>query len=91
MSYEGRLIVTWHDLKRMGWPYCRAHTWRMMEPEILRSSGTRRKGTYRQWIEPNSDPFPRCRKPWSVRNSPPVWLMKEILAYFEAHDLTPKE
>jgi hypothetical protein len=71
MSYEGRLIVTWHDLKRMGWPYSRAHTWRMMEPEILRSSGTRRK--------------------WSVRNSPPVWLMKEILAYFEAHDLTPKE
>ena len=24
------LIVDWKGLKRMGWPYCRAHTWRLM-------------------------------------------------------------
>lgn len=24
------LVVDWKGLKRMGWPYSRAHTWRMM-------------------------------------------------------------
>jgi hypothetical protein len=24
------LIVDWKGLKKMGWPFCRAHTWRMM-------------------------------------------------------------
>jgi len=24
------LIVDWKGLRRMGWPYSRAHTWRMM-------------------------------------------------------------
>jgi hypothetical protein len=24
------LIVDWKGLRQMGWPYCRAHTWRMM-------------------------------------------------------------
>lgn len=24
------LIVDWKGLKRLGWPYSRAHTWRMM-------------------------------------------------------------
>ena len=27
---ERRLIVDWRGLKQMGWPYSRAHTWRMM-------------------------------------------------------------
>jgi predicted DNA-binding transcriptional regulator AlpA len=25
-----RLIVDWKGLKELGWPYSRAHTWRMM-------------------------------------------------------------
>lgn len=25
------LIVDWKGLKKLGWPYSRAHTWRMME------------------------------------------------------------
>jgi predicted DNA-binding transcriptional regulator AlpA len=25
-----RLIVDWKGLKRIGWPYSRAHTWRLM-------------------------------------------------------------
>ena len=33
MSSEIRLIVDWHGLKQMGWPYSKAQTWRLMEPE----------------------------------------------------------
>lgn len=25
-----RIIVSWKELKQLGWPYSRAHTWRMM-------------------------------------------------------------
>lgn len=24
------LVVDWKGLKKMGWPYCRVHTWRLM-------------------------------------------------------------
>jgi predicted DNA-binding transcriptional regulator AlpA len=27
------LYLSWRDLKRLGWPYSRAHTWRMMDDE----------------------------------------------------------
>jgi hypothetical protein len=27
---SNRLIVDWKGLKEMGWPYSRAHTWRLM-------------------------------------------------------------
>ena len=87
MSNERRLIVDWLGLKRMGWPYSRAQTWRMMQLEILRTSGSRRKGTYREWVEPNPDPFPGCRKLGGFRNSHPVWRVVDVLAYFEAHGL----
>jgi predicted DNA-binding transcriptional regulator AlpA len=30
MSIEKPLVVDWKGLKRLGWPYSRAHTWRMM-------------------------------------------------------------
>lgn len=87
MSFEKALIVGWHGLKKMGWPYSRAHTWRLMETEILRSSGSRRKGTYREWVEPNPDPFPRCMKLGPFKSSPPMWRVAAVLAYFEAHGL----
>lgn len=87
MSQVKKLIVDWHGLKQMGWPFSRAQTWRLMEPEILRSSGCRRKGMYREWIEPNPDPFPQCQKLGAFRNSPPVWRVVEVLNYFEAHNL----
>lgn len=60
-----RLLVDWKALKQMGWPYSRAHTWRMME----------------------SGDFPQCYKPGGHRNSHPVWRLKDILNYFEAHGL----
>ena len=87
MYHEQRLLVTWHGLKKMGWPYSKAQTWRLMEPEILRSSGSRRNGTYREWLEPNPRVFPRCKKLGSFRNSHPVWRLTEVLAYFEAFGL----
>jgi hypothetical protein len=31
--------------------------------------------------------FPACRKLGLHRNSHPVWLVSEVLAYFEAHGL----
>jgi hypothetical protein len=82
-----RLIVTWHGLKQMGWPYSRTQTWRMMEPTITRSKGGKRNGTYRQWVEPNPDPFPLCHKLNNYRHSHPVWIVREVIAYFERHGL----
>lgn len=87
MSIIRPLIVDWKGLKEMGWPRSRAHTWRMMEPTILRSSGSKRKGTFREWVEPNPDRFPRCTKLGVFDNSPPVWRVSDVLAYFEAHGL----
>lgn len=59
------LIVGWKGLKVMGWPYSRAHTWRLME------AGT----------------FPKAEKLGAFRNSHPMWRVKSVLAYFEAHGL----
>jgi predicted DNA-binding transcriptional regulator AlpA len=40
-----RLIVDWKSLKALGWPYSRAHTWRMMEsgdfPQSFKLGGHR--------------------------------------------------
>ena len=30
MSFERPLVVDWKGLKRLGWPYGRTHTWRLM-------------------------------------------------------------
>ena len=87
MSFEKRLMVDWHGLKRMGWPYSKAQTARLEEPEILRSSGSRNKGTYKEWLEPNLDPFPRRVTFTAYRNSHPVWPYADVIAYFEAHGL----
>ena len=87
MSNDDGLIVDWHGLKSMGWPYSRTHTARMMESEILRSSGSRRKGTYREWVEPNPDPFPQCVKLGAFGNSHFVWLRRAIIEFFKAHGL----
>lgn len=29
--FEERMLVDWKTLKKLGWPYCRAHTWRMIK------------------------------------------------------------
>jgi hypothetical protein len=38
-----------------------------------------------------ADPFPRCRKLGKHRNSHPVWRIRDVLAYFEAHGLAVTE
>lgn len=68
------LLVDWNDLKKMGWPYARAHTWRLMFDPLY---AERR--------------FPACRKLGSHRNSHPVWLVSEVLAYFEGLGLRVTE
>jgi len=87
MSYEQILMIDFDGLKRTGWPYSVPHTDRMEKPMILRSSGSRRKGTFKQWYEPNLDPFPKRVKFRNDRNSHPVWPYKEVIAYFKAHGL----
>jgi hypothetical protein len=77
-------MVDWFWLKKAGWPYSKAQTARLEQNEILRSSGSRRKGTYREWLIPNPKPFPRRVKFGGVRHSPPVWHYEEVMAYFEA-------
>jgi hypothetical protein len=47
---EKPLIVNWKGLRRMGWPYSRAHTWRMMyDPEYAdsRFPAARKLGKHR--------------------------------------------
>ena len=82
MSY-GRLIVDWKGLKELGWPLSKAQTWRMMKPTVFRTKGLRRKGTYREWHEPNERPFPKCHKLGKFRNSPPVWFLAEVIEYLK--------
>jgi predicted DNA-binding transcriptional regulator AlpA len=70
MSIEKPLIVDWKGLRRMGWPYSRTQTGRMMFDPAYADKR-----------------FPACRKLGSHRNSHPVWLVSEVLSYFEAHGL----
>jgi hypothetical protein len=56
-----------------------------MKPTITVS---RKAGSRRLVTEiPNPDPFPVCRKANSHFNSPNLWVMSDVLTYFEAHGL----
>lgn len=71
---ENPLIVDWKGLKRMGWPFSRPHTWRMMfDPDY------------------GDNRFPRCHKLGKHRNSHPLWRVRDVLAYLEAHGLRVNE
>lgn len=87
MSSERPLIVGWKQLKELGWPYSRAQTWRLMQDTIQISR--KAVGLKRRVVQviPNPDPFPRCRKLGPHQNAHPVWVVSEVLAYFEAHGL----
>jgi hypothetical protein len=85
------IMIDWHGLKRLGWPYSRTQTERLEQSEILRSSGSRRKGTYKEWLEPNLDPFPKRVTFTISRNSHPVWPTAKVIQYFEAHGLQVKQ
>lgn len=85
------VVVDYADLVRMGWPYGYSHTLRLMQPTIARSRGNRRKNDYREWVEPNPDPFPQGVKLGPFRNSPFVWRVADVLGYFERHGLPVTE
>ena len=87
MYTDRPLIVGWKGLQKMGWPYSRAHTWRLMAETITVSRKV--KGEKRRVVQvlPNPDRFPLCMKLGHHRHSHPVWRVSEVLAYFEAHGL----
>jgi len=86
------LYLNWKALKQLlGWPYGRAQTWRLMKPEIMRSKGDRRKGTYREWYEPNPDPFPACTKINGFRSCPPLWFTPHVLAWMKRRGMAVPE
>jgi len=85
------LIVDWKGLKRMGWPYSRAQTWRLMSATITvteRVKGQKRRVA--REIE-NPDRFPQCFKLTVHTNGHPVWRVVDVLAFFEAHGLRVSE
>jgi hypothetical protein len=83
------IIVDWKGLKKLGWPYSRVQTWRLMEPEIHRVSGSKFKGTdkHKEWVEPNPNPFPQCVKLFDHRGGRVVWRYAEIVAYLKKRGL----
>jgi hypothetical protein len=91
-TMSNRLIITWKDLQAMGWPYSRTHTWRLMKPTLRKSSGSKWKGTYKEWEEPNPNPFPRCRNFFKHhRSCRVVWPYAEVIAYFEKNGIPIRE
>jgi hypothetical protein len=80
------LVVDWKGLRRLGWPYSRAQTHRLMAREIP-DPKHRPKWDEKQRFIPNPDPFPQCYKLVNHRNAHPMWRLREVLAYFEAHGL----
>jgi hypothetical protein len=87
---QEKLIVDFNGLVEMGWPYTKTHTMRLTKPTILRTKGSIHKGTYREWIEPNPDPFPAPTKLGVFRNSALVWEVWRVLDYFKRHGLDLK-
>jgi hypothetical protein len=87
MTTLKRQMIDWCGIQKLGWPNSDTTTERWEQPTILRSSGSREKGTFKEWHEPNLDPFPRRVKFRNHRNSHPVWPYAEVIAYFEAHGL----
>ncbi|WP_347264458.1 hypothetical protein [Nitrobacter sp.] len=68
------LYLSWKQLKQLlGWPYSRAHTWRMMfDP---RYSG-------------DPFPLCGKVGSNAHRNSHPMWYTPQVLDYFKRHGLT---
>ena len=86
MTFVKPLVVDWKGLKRLGWPYSRAQTHRLMAPMVREPKRRVRRGQEPRMI-PNPDPFPRCYKLTGHRNGHPMWRVAEVVAYLEAHGL----
>jgi hypothetical protein len=80
----GKEVVNFEGLKALGIPYSRTQITRLMKPTIKRSRGSRAKGTYKEWIEPNRNRFPQSFKLGDFHGSPCVWWNHEVIAWLEA-------
>jgi hypothetical protein len=87
---QKKLLVDFAGLIEMGWPYTKTHTMRMTKPTLLRSKGSRLKGTYREWVEPNPDPFPAPIKLGRFNNSALVWEVRPVIAWLKRRGLELK-
>lgn len=68
------LIVDWKGLKTLGWPYSRAHTWRLMAGGWEDAHG--------EWHAVRH-PFPKCTKLGNGPQAHPVWKYDEIIEYLK--------
>ncbi len=56
------MVVSWKTLKELlGWPYSRAHSWRLMQESYEVEHRTKEEGIVVVEIR-NPDPFPPCFK-----------------------------
>lgn len=68
------LYISWKQLKeKLGWPYSRAHTWRMMFDKEYNDDPFPPRGKVGSG---------------SHRNSHPMWYTPAVLDYFKRHGLT---
>jgi hypothetical protein len=86
INHDQRVMITWRELKALGWPLCRTHTRRKEENKIEVSDG---KGGTK--VIDNPDPFPKARKLGWHPNSPLVWVLSEVLDYFARHGIPVKQ
>lgn len=72
-------FVDWKGLKKLGWSYSRAHTWRLMAGGWEKTNG--------DW-HAVEHPFPQCFKLGNGPQAHPMWETKKVLAYFAHFGLT---
>jgi hypothetical protein len=76
-------MLTFKQLKALGWPYCRTQT-RRKEAEKLEVSAGKGKGTK---IIDNPDPFPKAVKLGWHPSSPLVWPYQPVMDYLKRHGI----
>lgn len=81
------LMVDWKGLKRMGWPYSRTQTWRLMADTVMVTEKVKGQKTRVAREIPNPDRFPTCFKLTVHQSGRVVWRVNDVLAYFEGHGL----
>jgi hypothetical protein len=86
MTFVKPLVVDWKGLRKLGWPYSRAQTHRLMQKMVRAPKQRVVRGQDARMI-PNPDPFPQSYKLTGHRNGHPMWRVAEVVAYFEAHGL----
>ena len=81
------LVVDYDGLLRIGVPYCKSQIWRLMQPTLTVTRREPGKKGRVAMVIPNPRPFPQSFKLTASPNSPPVWRVKDVLAWLEAHGL----